>query len=233
MSAAAPKRGAQAKRAGAAVAGTDKRVAAVKRVNQVAAKTEAPEAGSAAKSTRSRAAKRGGSTARNGKGRAQDATRSRCLVLGYDASESGRRAASWAANELQPSDHLVLVYSDRSLHAPASPLTSAKERATVGRALFDELLLDGSPKLLDIDFKTEVSKKDPVSALIAAAKRHQADAIVVGVDRHSRVRRILGVVTDELLERSPVPVIAVPAGVKLRRPAARPRRAARPRARSG
>ena len=127
----------------------------------------------------------------------------------------------------------MLVYSDRSLHAPASPLTSAKERATVGRALFNELLLDTPPALLDIDFKTEVSKKDPVTALIGAAKRHEADAIVVGVEPHSRLRRVLGVVTDELLERSPVPVIAVPARVKLRRASAPARRAARPRARSG
>ncbi len=231
MSPAAPKRGSQAKRAGAAKAGTAKRVAAVKRV---AAKTGASKtADAAAKPARSRTAKRKASGTPSGKGRAQAAERSRCMVLGYDATESGRRAATWAATELHPSGKLVLVYSERSLHAPASPLSSAHERDAVGRAQFDELLLDGSPALLDIDFATELSRKDPVSALIGAAKRHQADAIVVGSGSHSRLRRMLGVVTDELLERSPVPVIAVPAGVKLRRTTARPRRAARPRARSG
>jgi nucleotide-binding universal stress UspA family protein len=222
----APKRGAKAKRAGAAVAGTDKRVAAVKRA---AGKTGASKS---TKPARSRAAKRGSSAASSGKSRGQTAERGRCLVLGYDATESGRRAAAWAANELQPSGKLVLVYSERSLHAPASPLTSAQERNAVAGALFDELLLEGSDALLDIDFTTERSTKDPVTALIGAAKRHRADAIVVGSEPHSRLRRMLGVVTDELLERSPVPVIAVPAGVKLKQSAARPRRAGRPRAQS-
>ena len=123
------------------MAGTDKRVAAVKRV---ATKAGTPKASAATKgrgAAKSRPAKRSAS-ARSSKARGQAAPQGRCLVLGYDATESGRRAAAWAANELRPSDQLVLVYSDRSLHAPASPLTSAKERATVGRALFNELLLD-------------------------------------------------------------------------------------------
>jgi len=161
--------------------------------------------------------------------------RTRCLVLGYDATENSRRATSWAVNDLLPDGRLVLVHADRSLHVPPSPLTTSGERARIGHAMFDELLLDGGHTLLDVDLTTEVTDEDPVSALIEAAERHDADAIVIGVEPHSRLRRVLGVVTDELLERSPVPVIAVPAGVKIRArgEGAPPGRARSRRARSG
>jgi nucleotide-binding universal stress UspA family protein len=145
----------------------------------------------------------------------------RCLVLGYDGTDGARRAASWALGELLPDGRLILVHADRALHVPPSPLSSSSERAQIAHALFDELMLDGEDALADIDLTTEVSDEDPVTALIAAAERHGADAIVVGTEPHSRLRRVFGVVTDELLERSPVPVIAVPPKVSVGRPGTR------------
>jgi nucleotide-binding universal stress UspA family protein len=142
--------------------------------------------------------------------------RRRCLVLGYDGSDSARKAASWAVAELLPKGRLVLVHSDRALHVPASPLTTTSERTQIGAAIIDELLLDGEDALADLDVVAEVSEQDPVSALVTAAERHDADAIVVGCEPHSRLRRALGVVTDELLARSPVAVVAVPPGAKVR-----------------
>ena len=136
----------------------------------------------------------------------------RCLVLGYDGSEGARRAAAWAVSDLPPDGRLVLVRAGRPLHLPPSPLTSAEERAEVGHAIFDELMLDGEESLLDVQLSTEVSDEDPVTALLEAAERHHAHAIVLGCEQHSRLRRALGVVTTELLARSPVPVISVPAG---------------------
>ena len=135
----------------------------------------------------------------------------RCLVVGYDASESARRAAAWAVTELLPDGRLVLVHAGRPLHAPPSPLSSSHERAQVAHAQFDELMLDGGDSMLDLELTNEVSEADPVTALLQAAARHRADAIVVGLQAHSRLRRAIGVVTTELLARSPVPVIAVPA----------------------
>jgi nucleotide-binding universal stress UspA family protein len=149
------------------------------------------------------------------------------MVVGYDATDSGRRAASWAAVALPPKGRLVLVHSGRPQRLPAAPLSSAAERAEVGHAQVAELMLDGSPALLDVDFTTEVSDEDPVTALVTAAERHGADAIVVGAEPHSRLRRMLGVVTDDLLRRSPVPVIAVPAGVTVPDPPKRRRAPAR------
>jgi nucleotide-binding universal stress UspA family protein len=142
-------------------------------------------------------------------GSPDDSTR-RCLVLGYDRTDGSRRAASWAAAQLQPDGKLVIVHALRPLHAPTSPLMTHKERADLGRAVVDELLLEGEDSMRDLELAAEVLDEDPVSALIDAAARHAADAIVVGSERHSRLRKAIGVVTSELLSSSPVPVIAVP-----------------------
>jgi len=134
----------------------------------------------------------------------------RCLVLGYDRTESSRRAARWAAGELPADGKLVIVHSCRPLHVPPTPLSSAQQRQRLGHAVIDELVLESDDSLFDIDFETEVSDDDPVSALTRAARRHHANAIVVGCEQHSRLHKALGTVTSELLKSSPVPVIAVP-----------------------
>jgi len=136
----------------------------------------------------------------------------RCLVLGYDRSDSARHAASWAVEELLPNGMLVIVHACRPLHAPPDPLSSRHERVELGRAMIDELLLEGEDSLRDLEVVSEILDKDPVTALVDASRRHGARAIVVGCEQHSRLHRALGVVTSELLQSSPVPVICVPAG---------------------
>jgi nucleotide-binding universal stress UspA family protein len=132
------------------------------------------------------------------------------LVLGYDRSDSARLAARWAVNQLLPAGKLVIVHANRPLHAPPLPSSTA-ERKRLGRALADELLLEGEDSLFDIEVELEVLDRDPVSALIDAARRHRARAIVVGSEHHSRLHTAIGTVTVELLSESPVPVIVVPA----------------------
>ena len=85
---------------------------------------------------------------------------SSCVVLGYDRTDSARSAASWAANELPPNGKLVIVHSCRPLHAPSSPFSTAEERHALGRAIVDELFMDGEDRLLDIDLQAEISDDD-------------------------------------------------------------------------
>ena len=139
------------------------------------------------------------------------ARRERCLVLGFDRSEGARHAADWAVRELLPDGRLVIVHACRPLHGPPSPLAGSHEREQLGRAVVDELLLAGADEVRDLDLVVEVLDEDPVSALIDAAERQDARAIVLGRDPHTRLRWAMGVVTSELLKRSPVPVISVPA----------------------
>jgi nucleotide-binding universal stress UspA family protein len=138
-----------------------------------------------------------------------------CLVLGYDRTASARKAVSWAVGELLPNGKLVIVHASRPLHAPPMPLRTPRERALLSRALIDELLLEGEDALYDIQITTEVSDNDPVTALLDAAERHRAQAIVVGSEPHSRLHKALGTVSTELLRRSPVPIITVPSSNRL------------------
>jgi nucleotide-binding universal stress UspA family protein len=138
----------------------------------------------------------------------------RCLVLGYDRTDSSRRAARWAASKLQPDGKLVIVHASRPLHAPPSPLATPQERRRFGQALIDELLLETTGPLSEIDIETEISDRDPVAALQRAVRRHGATAIVIGHEPHSRLHDALGTLTSELLKSSPVPVIAVPLTVE-------------------
>jgi nucleotide-binding universal stress UspA family protein len=133
-----------------------------------------------------------------------------CLVVGYDRTDSARLAADWAARELSPAGKLVIVHASRPLHAPPSPLSSVQERMQLGQALIDELLLEADEPLLDVEVEAVISDRDPVNALIDAASRHGARAIVVGSERHSPLHKALGTVTSGLMQRSPVPIMVVP-----------------------
>ncbi len=138
----------------------------------------------------------------------------KCLVVGFDRGESSRLAVHWAAQQLHPDGKLVLVHACRPLHSPPSLLSRAQERRDLGKALIDELLLEETGPLLEIDIEADISDHDPVTALIDAADRHEAEGIVLGHERHSPVRRAIGTVTTELLSRSPVPVTTVPVAVQ-------------------
>lgn len=134
----------------------------------------------------------------------------RCLVVGYDRTESARGAARWAARELRGDGRLVIVHASRPLHAPTSPLSTSDERQRLSRALIEELLLESEDSVFDLEITAEVSDHDPVTALTRAAREHGAHAIVIGSEPHSALRRALGTVTTGLLSSSPVAVIAVP-----------------------
>jgi nucleotide-binding universal stress UspA family protein len=144
------------------------------------------------------------------KPKSKAAAQGACLVVGYDGSASGRAAVAWAAEVLPRNGKIVLVHACRPLHAPTSPLASAAARREFGRALLEELLLEAPNWILDREIVAEVADKDPVSALTASARRHGASGIVVGSQRHSRLRKAIGTVTSDLLKSSPVPVTAVP-----------------------
>jgi len=144
------------------------------------------------------------------KRRAPKRASERCLVVGYDRGESARAAVEWAARQLPPEGRLVVVFAEKPLHAPQSPLSSAGERRSFAGAAIDELLLETNATVLDCEISTEISDEDPVSALREAARRHGAEAIVLGSQQHSRVHQAIGTVTSGLLKDSPVPVTVVP-----------------------
>ena len=84
------------------------------------------------------------------------------------------------ASPLPANGELVIVHACRPLHAPPPPFSTAEERHALGRAIVDELFMDGEDPLLDIDLQAEISDEDPVTALIEAVHRHGARGIIVG-----------------------------------------------------
>jgi len=132
--------------------------------------------------------------------------------VGYDGSAEARHAAAWAARRAAPDGKLVLVNASgaRRPWLPWALLSSAAERRTQGRALLDELLMDGDDALYEVRLRARVVDDTPVSALIAAARKHEADEIVVGSHHRSRLDRVYGDVAAELVRRAPVPVCVVP-----------------------
>jgi nucleotide-binding universal stress UspA family protein len=134
-----------------------------------------------------------------------------CVVVGYDGSDSARHAASWAASSLPAAGRLVLVHACRPQHDALPRLASSDQRRAGGRALIDELVLDGDDVLFGVSLQAEVRDLDPVTALTEAAQRHGADTIVIGAHPHSLLQEAIGTVTGGLLARARLPVTVVPA----------------------
>jgi nucleotide-binding universal stress UspA family protein len=133
-----------------------------------------------------------------------------CLILGYDGTDSALRAAAWAAGEVFPNGKLVVVHAAQPPHVPARSTVTPHERHRLGCALLDELLLDGTSSLADVDLEIEIADEDPVMALTDAARRHGARAIVVGHQRRPLPHGAFGTVTRKLLDVSQTAVVVVP-----------------------
>jgi nucleotide-binding universal stress UspA family protein len=145
---------------------------------------------------------------------ARRASTRRCLVVGYDGTPAAREAATWAARQVERGGRLVIVIAVRAQHgwrAPERLLETADERIQFGEALADELFMDGDEVLCGADSETEVVDEAPVPALLAAAARREADAIVLGSRHHDRLQALRGSVSRELLAQADRPVFLIPA----------------------
>ncbi len=145
-----------------------------------------------------------------------------CLIVGYDGSPEARHAAVWAARRAAPNGMLVLIHASRPPHrwpalqivhmAIEQVLQIAGVRGDRGRALIDELFMDGDEALLDVSIEAHVVDRPPAQALIEAARSHHASEIIVGSHHSSRTDAVYGDVAAELTRTAPVPVCVVPLG---------------------
>jgi nucleotide-binding universal stress UspA family protein len=137
----------------------------------------------------------------------------RTLVVGYDGSPASRAAVSWAVRRAGRSGRLVLVNAGRR-HGGVLDRQSfelwVRDRVAYGQALIDELILERDD-LIDVALEVEVIDDLPATALMEAARAHDADEIVIGTRQRGRLAALHGSVARELLERTDRPVILVPA----------------------
>jgi len=108
----------------------------------------------------------------------------------------------------------VLIHASgpRRRWLPLEVLRTGSERGELGRALLNELLMNGEDALLDVKLEAHVVDGTPAKALIEAAERHGAREIVVGSHHPRRADAIYGDVAAELVRTAPIPVVVVPLG---------------------
>jgi nucleotide-binding universal stress UspA family protein len=133
-------------------------------------------------------------------------------------------AAAWLAGELDASVVLVHVFDEWAIGAPATRELRARS-VTMDDLVLDArrdantLLHDMAGGLGDVEHTIELVEDHPVEGVLRAVRDHDPSVLVTGTAARGGFDRVLfGSVASELAAKSPCPVAAVPAGVKLRGP---------------
>ena len=133
----------------------------------------------------------------------------RRIVVGYDGSVGARAALDYAAAGASD-EEVVIVYG---YGPPADWLGTPnlsgilENRRDLGRRVLDELLPASAH-----GYATELIGDSPARALVGAARRYDAEQIVVGARGFGRLHGALGSVSHELLHTTDRPVVIVPGG---------------------
>jgi nucleotide-binding universal stress UspA family protein len=133
------------------------------------------------------------------------------VVVGYNGSDGAKRALDWALERAGAGGRVVVVDATRAQpDRLARPSVDAMlhDRALECNASVELVFLDhaalGGPELVG-----EVAEDFPSTALLEAARRHDADEIVVGHRDRSRLRELSGSVSSALLRQRDRPAIVV------------------------
>jgi nucleotide-binding universal stress UspA family protein len=139
------------------------------------------------------------------------------LVVGFDNSESARRALAWGANVLRDGHGtLHVIYADRVLIASDLPgfaraeMDRARDEKAAGVAETAAQIAAAA----GVPHTFERRQESPADAILSAADAEDAaepagpPVIVVGRSHHA-ARQVIGSVPDRLLRRSPYPVLTV------------------------
>jgi nucleotide-binding universal stress UspA family protein len=136
------------------------------------------------------------------------------IIVGLDGSSGSQAAAGWAANIARETGAEIVA-----VHAlPRSELWTLAAFQVDPQPIVDELqeLLDGrwtaGLRKAGITYTTRVVRGDPATELLRVAKRLEATMLVLGAKRRSAVHDlVVGGTVHKIINRSPVPVVLVPA----------------------
>jgi nucleotide-binding universal stress UspA family protein len=130
------------------------------------------------------------------------------LIVGYDGSDSARRALERVARLAQPRTQVVVIAAVEPYPGSGVTIPANENRAEVRRRRDD---LDAAQALLasyGVHASTELLRGDPADALIAAAK--DADLAVVGSRKLTRFQSFaLGSVSAKVVQSAPCDVLVV------------------------
>ena len=138
------------------------------------------------------------------------------MVVGFDGSESARRALAWGANLLRGARALHVIYADRALIASDLP---GFARAGMDRARDEKAarLAETAARIgasAGVPHTFERRQESPAKAILIAAdaddvaELHGPPVIVVGRSHHA-AGQVIGSVPVRLLRRSPYPVLTI------------------------
>jgi nucleotide-binding universal stress UspA family protein len=135
------------------------------------------------------------------------------LVVGYDGSETARKAVDYAARRAGSGGKVYVVHA----YGPPPDLLGhpdygrmLEEHQSHGRALLDELAKDGDA-LRETDYETELLEAPAGAAILKVAETRGAEEIVVGSRGHGALRSVLGSVSHDVLHGARVPTVVIPA----------------------
>jgi nucleotide-binding universal stress UspA family protein len=129
----------------------------------------------------------------------------RTIVVGYDGSDSARRALGRAAELASDDARVVVVHATQPLYARPYDMEDPNEEAR------SEVLLEEARQLLaarGIEAETSSPVGGAAEELVAAARELEADAIVVG-RRRSTAAHMLGSVSSRVVSDAPCDVLVV------------------------
>jgi nucleotide-binding universal stress UspA family protein len=134
-------------------------------------------------------------------------TGARSIVVGVDWSSGAQLAIDHAARRLAGGGRLIVAHVMTPHPTVATDLLAGFTPQRHAGALE---LLDRLAGRLDVDAETVVLDGLPAERLASLARDHDADEIVVGSRRLSRIGAAIGSVSHALLERTDRPVVIVP-----------------------
>jgi nucleotide-binding universal stress UspA family protein len=133
------------------------------------------------------------------------------LVVGYDGSEESKRALDRAAALAKGGASLTVVTAvPFQTHAGGRSMGAVEEREGIAeeRTVLDQV--KSQLKAQGVDAHTLEGEGDPAEVIIEAAKRTNAELIVVGTRGHGAARRlVLGSVSLKVVHEAPCDVLVV------------------------
>ena len=119
--------------------------------------------------------------------------------MGYDGSDVSRAAVCWAAEQARSRGRLYVVYS--------RPHGKGVDK----QAVLATLHIQAGQVLSDLNWEFQILEGRPAQVLLAAAIRHDADEIVVGLSSDGRAPSGHDSVSRDLIRAADRPVVVVPA----------------------
>jgi nucleotide-binding universal stress UspA family protein len=137
------------------------------------------------------------------------------ILCAVDFSQTSREALRAAADLARAHDSrlTVLFVDDPMLVAAAKAAHDVRGSVSSTEVALNRFIAR-SLRPLPPEVRAMVTSGTPVDEILRAARRQQADLIVIGMRGVGRVARmLLGSTTDRVLRRARIPVLAVPTGV--------------------